>query len=243
MNRLGAMTASIAHEINQPLAAIAANTSAALRWLAKTTPNLDEARAALEGIGRDTQRAADVVEGIRAMFKSDSHNRVLLDINQLVREVLVLVQSELFKRGISLDTELTENLPQVMADRVQLQQVVMNLVTNAMDAMEPIADRQKLLRVKSSIGDGDIVVVAIEDTGTGIDADKVDRVFDAFFTTNTKPRRPICPLSEPDDGTAIVLKWLKDFGMSLAALGPHNESPSFSISLMEWGWVYRFADR
>ena len=183
MNRLGAMTASIAHEINQPLAAIAANTSAALRWLAKTTPNLDEARAALEGIGRDSQRAADVVEGIRAMFKSDSQNRVLLDINQLVREVLVLVQGELFKRGISLDTELTENLPQVMADRVQLQQVVMNLVTNAMDAMEPIADRPKLLRVKSSIGDGDIVVVAIEDTGTGIDADKVDRVFDAFFTT------------------------------------------------------------
>ena len=183
MNRLGAMTASIAHEINQPLAAIAANTSAALRWLAKTTPNLDEARAALEGIGRDSQRAADVVESIRAMFKNDSQNRVLLDINQLVREVLALVHGELFKRGISLDTELTDNLPQVMADRVQLQQVVMNLVTNAIDGTEPIADRQKLLRVKSSIGDGDIVVVAIEDTGTGIDADKVDRVFDAFFTT------------------------------------------------------------
>ena len=183
MNRLGAMTASIAHEINQPLAAIAANTSAALRWLANTTPNLDEARAALESAGRETERAADVVEGIRAMFKNDSQNRVLLDINQLVREVLALVQGELFKRGISLDTELTENLPKVMADRVQLQQVVMNLVTNAMDAMEPIADRQKLLRVKSAIRDGDIVVVAIEDSGTGIDADKVDRLFDTFFTT------------------------------------------------------------
>ena len=183
MNRLGAMTASIAHEINQPLTAIAANTSAALRWLANTTPNLDEARAALEGIGRDSQRAADVVEGIRAMFKNDSQNRVLLDINQLVREVLVLVQGELFKRGISLDTEPTENLPQVMADRVQLQQVVMNLVTNAMDAMEPIVDRQKLLRVQSAVKDGDIVVVAIEDSGTGIDADKVDRLFDTFFTT------------------------------------------------------------
>jgi len=183
MNRLGAMTASIAHEINQPLAAIAANTSAALRWLANATPNLDEARAALEGIGRDSRRAGDVVEGIRAMFKNEGQNRVLLDINQLVREVLVLVQGELFKRGISLDTELTENLPQVMADRVQLQQVVMNLVTNAMDAMEPIVDRQKLLRVKSAIKDGDIVVVAIEDSGTGIDADKVDRLFDTFFTT------------------------------------------------------------
>ena len=183
MNRLGAMTASIAHEINQPLAAIAANTSAALRWLANATPNLDEARAALEGIGRDSRRAGDVVEGIRAMFKNEGQNRVLLDINQLVREVLVLVQGELFKRGISLDTELTENLPQVMADRVQLQQVVMNLVTNAMDAMEPIVDRQKLLRVESAIKDGDIVVVAIEDSGTGIDADKVDRLFDTFFTT------------------------------------------------------------
>jgi PAS domain S-box-containing protein len=183
MNRFGAMTASIAHEINQPLTAIAANTSAALRWLAHTTPNLDEARAALENAGRETHRAADVVEGIRAMFKNNSQNRVLLDINQLVREVLVLVQSELFKRRISLDTELTENILQVMADRVQLQQVIMNLVTNAMDAMEPIVDRQKLLRVESAIKDGDIVVVAIEDSGTGIDADKVDRLFDTFFTT------------------------------------------------------------
>ena len=117
------------------------------------------------------------------MFKNERQNRILLDINQLVREVLVLVQAELFKRRISLETELTENLTQVMADRVQLQQVVMNLVTNAMDAMEPVADRQKLLRVKSAIQDGDIVVVAIEDSGTGIDADKVDRLFDTFFTT------------------------------------------------------------
>lgn len=183
MNRMGAMTASIAHEINQPLAAIAANTQAALRWLANTTPNLDEARAALERISRDSQRAVDVVVGLRAMFKNDRQNRILLDINQLVREVLVLVQGELFKRRISLETELTENLAQVMADRVQLQQVVMNLVTNAMDAMDPIADRPKLLRVKSANLDGDIVAVAIEDSGTGIEAGKVDRLFDAFFTT------------------------------------------------------------
>lgn len=183
MNRLGTMTASIAHEINQPLTAIAANTHAALRWLANAVPNLDEARAALERISQDSQRAAHVVEGIRTMFKNDGQNRILLNINQLVREVLALVQGELFKRKISLDTELTENLPQVMADRVQLQQVVMNIVTNAMDAMEPIVDRQKLLRVESAIKDGDVVVVAIEDSGTGIDADKVDRLFDTFFTT------------------------------------------------------------
>ena len=183
INRFGTMTASIAHEINQPLAAIAANTQAALRWLANTTPNLDEARAALERISRDSQRAVDVVVGLRAMFKNDRQNRILLDINQLVREVLVLVQGELFKRRISLETELTENLAQVMADRVQLQQVVMNLVTNAMDAMDPIADRPKLLRVKSANLDGDIVAVAIEDSGTGIEAGKVDRLFDAFFTT------------------------------------------------------------
>jgi PAS domain S-box-containing protein len=183
INRFGAMTASIAHEIKQPLAAIAANTSAALRLLAKTPPNLDEARAALEDARQETQRAADVVEGIRAMFKNDGQNRVLLDINQPVSEVLALVRGELFKRGISLDTELTENLPRVMADRLQLQQVVMNLVMNAMEAMELIVDRQKLLRVKSAIRDGDIVVVAIEDSGTGIDADKVGRLFDAFYTT------------------------------------------------------------
>ena len=184
MNRLGALTASIAHEINQPLAAIVSNANAAMRWLENTTPDhLDEARALVKQIANEGHRAAEVVEGVRSLFKNDDQSRVLLDINQLVREVLALVQGELLKHRISVDIELNENLPQIMADRVQLQQVVMNLVSNAIDAMESVTDRRKILRVKSAIGDGDAVLVTIEDSGTGIDPEKVDRLFDTFFTT------------------------------------------------------------
>ena len=184
MNRLGALTASITHEINQPLAAMVSNANAAIRWLENATPDhLDEARTAVKQIANEGHRAAGVVEGIRSLFKNDGQNRVLLDVNQLIREVLALVQGDLLKHRISVDIELSENLPQVMADWAQLQQVVLNLVMNAMDAMEPITDRRKILRVKSAIRDDDAVVVTIEDSGTGIDPNKVDRLFDAFFTT------------------------------------------------------------
>jgi C4-dicarboxylate-specific signal transduction histidine kinase len=184
MNRLGALTASITHEINQPLAAMVSNANAAIRWLENATPDhLDEARTAVKRIANDGHRAAGVVQGIRSLFKNDGQNRVLLDVNQLIREVLALLQGDLLKHRIFVDIELNENLPQVMADWAQLQQVVLNLVMNAMDAMEPITDRRKILRVKSAIRDDDAVVVTIEDSGTGIDPNKVDRLFDAFFTT------------------------------------------------------------
>ncbi len=184
MNSLGALTASITHEINQPLAAMVSNANAAIRWLENATPDhLDEARTAVKRIANDGHRAAEVVEGIRSLFKNDGQNRVLLDVNQLIREVFALVQGDLLKHRISVDIELNENLPQVMADRAQLQQVVMNLVMNAMDAMEPITDRRNILRMKSAIRDDNAVVVTIEDSGTGIDPKRVDRLFDAFFTT------------------------------------------------------------
>jgi PAS domain S-box-containing protein len=199
MSRLGAMTASIAHEVNQPLGAMVANTNAALRWLAKLPPDLDEARAALKRIGSDGHRAAEVIRGIRAMFESNGQNRVALDLNRLVREVLALVRGDLLKHRISVRAELAKGLPDVTADRVQLQQVVMNLVTNAIDAMKAVKDRQHVLRVTSVVQvgdkagakdgdtgsdhDGNVVRVAIEDTGAGIDPDKADRLFDAFFTT------------------------------------------------------------
>jgi signal transduction histidine kinase len=160
-----------------------ANSNAALRWLANAPADIEEVRAALQRIRNDGHRAAEVVEGIRAMFKNDGQKRVLLDINQLIREVLALVQSELLGRRISLDAALHEDLPQVMADRVQLQQVIMNLITNAIDAMASVTDRPRVLRIKSEIRNRDAVVVAIEDTGAGIDPGKMDRLFDPFFTT------------------------------------------------------------
>jgi signal transduction histidine kinase len=152
-------------------------------WKTPPPDHLDEARTAVKRIANEGHRAAGVVQGIRSLFKNDGQNRVLLDVNQLIREVLALVQGDLLKHRISVDIELNENLPQVVADWAQLQQVVMNLVMNAIDAMEPITDRRKILRVKSAIRDDDAVVVTIEDSGTGIDPNKVDRLFDAFFTT------------------------------------------------------------
>jgi PAS domain S-box-containing protein len=183
MNRLGAMTASIAHEINQPLTAMVANSNAALRWLATVNPDLDEARAALTRIANDGHRAAEVVQSIRAMFNNDGLKRGLLDVNQLIREVLELVERDLFKRRIAVETELNGDLPRVVADRVQLQQVLMNLITNAIDAMGSVTDRPQILRVKSETRDGESMVVAIEDSGVGIDAGKRERLFDTFFTT------------------------------------------------------------
>jgi PAS domain S-box-containing protein len=183
INRFGAMTASIAHEINQPLAAMVANANAGQRWLSHAEPDLDEVRAALKRIADDGHRAAELVQGIRAMFKNDGQKRVPVDINQLIREVLALVHKELIEHRISVFSFLSADLPQVTADRVQLQQVIMNLVTNAIDAMEPVTDRPQTLRVKSEVRDGEAVLVTIEDSGVGIDPEKMDRLFDSFFTT------------------------------------------------------------
>jgi signal transduction histidine kinase len=180
---MGQMAASIAHEINQPLAAIVANGNAALRWLANTTPDLDEARAALKRIVNDGHRASEVIGSIRAMFKKDSQEKASLDVNQLIREVLVLVHAELQSQRVSVHTELMEDLPQVLADRVQLQQVIMNLTMNAVEAMGSITNRARVLRVKSEVDESHDVLMTVEDSGTGIDPKDINRIFDAFFTT------------------------------------------------------------
>jgi hypothetical protein len=137
---MGAMTASIAHEINQPLGAIVANASAGLRWTAQAPPALDEARECFEQIVREGQRTADVIQSVRAMFKSKELVRVSIDLNQLIHEVLTLVQGTLQKHGIVVRTELDKMLSAVTGNRVQLQQVLFNIVTNAIEAMESVAD-------------------------------------------------------------------------------------------------------
>jgi len=185
LNRMGAMTASIAHEINQPLSAMVSGASAGLRWLARSTPDLDETRTALRRIVRDGRRAAEVIEGIRAMFKADQRAHVAVDVNQLVREVLLLAEGGFQKRPIVVETQLDEELPSVTADRVQLQQVVFNLITNATDAMQSVTDRNRTLRIRSGIGSNGDVLVTIEDTGTGINQEDVERIFNSFFTTES----------------------------------------------------------
>lgn len=182
---MGEMVASIAHEINQPLAAIVINGNAGLRWLGHATPDLEEARAVLKRIVNDGHRASQVITSIRAMLKKEDQTRIPLDINELVQEVLVLAHGQLQEHGVSLDTGLAEELPKVMADRVQLQQVILNLVINAAEALETVTDRERIVRIWSGKDDTGAVAVTVEDNGIGIAPEIIDRVFDPFFSTKT----------------------------------------------------------
>ena len=182
---MGEMTASIVHEINQPLAAIASNASAGLRWLTRAPPNLDEARGALDRIVNDSHRASEVIGGIRSMFKKDGHAKVPQDVNKLIREVLTLVRGDAETQQILVRTELFDELPQVPANLVQLRQVIVNLIMNAIDAMSTVVNRPRVLRVKTEVHELSYLLITVEDSGTGIDPIHIDRIFDPFFTTKS----------------------------------------------------------
>ena len=182
---MGAITASIAHEIKQPLTAIVANAEAALQWLSNTPPNRDKAAATLQRIVRDGQRAGQVVETVRAMFKKDGEEKTLLDMNNVVRQVFVLLRGELQKNEVVVEFELGPELPRVLGDQVQLQQVVMNLVMNAIEAMSLVTDRPRSLRVSSARRDPAGLILVLEDSGTGLDPEHIDRIFEPFFTTKS----------------------------------------------------------
>ena len=185
LTTMGQMAASIAHELNQPLAAIVTNGNAGLRWLANATPDFDEVRAALQRVVSDGHRASQLIGTIRSMFKKDGQKKAPVDVNQLIREVLGLMQGELQNQQVSLQTELEVQPIQVLGDRVQLQQVILNLITNAIDAMGSVTDRPRLLRVRSETNESDAVVVTVEDSGAGIDPKSTDRIFDTFYTTKS----------------------------------------------------------
>jgi PAS domain S-box-containing protein len=183
---MGEMAASITHEINQPLGAIGTNAAAGLRWLANPKPNLDEARAALKNIRNDSRRVSEVIAGIRSMFKKDGQAIAFQDVNQIIREVLTIVRREVQNQRVRVHTELSDELPQVPASGVQLRQVIVNLIMNAVDAMNTVVDRERILRVKTGIHESDFLLITVEDSGTGIDPKHVDRIFDAFFTTKSQ---------------------------------------------------------
>ena len=185
MTAMGEMAASIAHEINQPLGAIVSNGNAGLRWLATADPDLEEARAALKRIVADGHRASEVISGIRSMFKKDGQVTAPHDVNELVREVLRLVRGEVAGQGISVRTELSGELAPIPVNRVQLQQVIANLVMNAVDAMSTVVDRARVLRVKTAVNESRQLLITVEDTGTGIDPSDFDRIFDPFYTTKS----------------------------------------------------------
>ena len=186
MMTMSGMAASIAHEIKQPLAAIVASGNAGLRWLARATPDLDEARLALKRIVDDGHRASEVIDGIRSMLKSDRQTEAPEDVNERVREVLVLLHDEIQSRQVSTRIELADGLPEVSVNRVQLQQVLVNLIMNAVDAMSTIVNRARILRVKSELNGSNRLMITVEDSGTGIDPKDIDRIFDTFFTTKSQ---------------------------------------------------------
>src|SRR5947209_2828907 len=181
---MGQLSASIAHEINQPIAAVIANANAGLRWLGASQPDLDEVRQALGRIVRDGTRAGEVIGRIRAPVKKVPPRRDLfLDINDPTREVIALTQTETQRNAVSLQSRLADDLPLVSADRVQLQQVMINLIINAIEAMAGAGDEPRVLTIVSGIDDANTVVVEVHDTGPGLDPQKLDRLFQSFYTT------------------------------------------------------------
>jgi len=180
---MGELTASIAHEVNQPLAAVVTNGNACLRWLSADPPNFDEAREAIHRIIRDGNRAGDVIARIRAVLNKSEPVASRLDFNDIIREIVALTQSEADRRGASLKTELAANLPAVTGDRVQLQQLLLNLVINALDAMGGLTDRRRVVRIHTSAPEPKSILVAVEDSGAGLDPEQMARLFDAFYTT------------------------------------------------------------
>jgi PAS domain S-box-containing protein len=179
---MGELTASLAHEVNQPIAAASTNANTCLRWLAGDTPNIEEARAAAMRIVKDGKRAAEIMSRIRHVFKKGTSERELVEVNEIIREMIVLLRGEITRYNITVVTDLAEDLPQVMADRVQLQQVLMNLVINGIEAMKD-TDGTRKLAITSQRTENEKVVVSITDSGVGLPPQQAEQIFNAFFTT------------------------------------------------------------
>jgi PAS domain S-box-containing protein len=183
LTTMGELTASIAHEVNQPLAAIVASGNACRRWLASDQPNLDRARDSVDRMIRDAHRASEIITRIRSMTRKAPPAQLPVDINDVIADVLSFARGELLAKDILIRPALLEGLPSIMGDRVQLQQVVLNLVMNAVEAMASITDRERVLAIRSQRADDGSPIVTVEDSGLGLDAANADRIFDAFFTT------------------------------------------------------------
>jgi signal transduction histidine kinase len=221
LTTMGQMAAAIAHEINQPLAAIVTNGNAGLRWLANATPNLGEARAALKGIVNDGRRAGDVIGSIREIFRKEDQGKAVLDINDPIRETLGLAQGELRNARVVVRTELQGGLPPVLANRVQLQLVFRNLFTNAVEAMSSVTARGRVLHVRSEISDQAGVRVTVADSGPGIDPEIMNRIFDAFFTSKS---------TGMGMGLSICRSIVEAHGGKLSASRGHPHGTVFEIS-------------
>jgi PAS domain S-box-containing protein len=218
---MGELTASLAHEVNQPIAAAVTSANSCLHWLAGDVPNLDKARAAAERIVKDGTRAAEIIGRTRLLFQKGLQQWELVDVNEVIEEMIVLLGGEATRYAISVRTELTEELPEVMGDRVQLQQVMMNLMMNSIDAMKDV-DGTRDLAIMTQRAENEQLLVSVSDTGVGLPPEQADQIFNAFFTTKphgTGMGLPIC--------RSIV----ESHGGSLWAANNHERGASFYVSL------------
>jgi PAS domain S-box-containing protein len=183
LTTLGELTASIAHEVNQPLTAVINNGNAGLRWLTRATPDLEAVREVLRDIVRNGQRAGDVIARIRALAQRTAPQKAWLNLNEVIPEVITLMQGVVHAHHVSLRTDLSATLPPVLGDRVQVQQVLLNLLMNGIEAMHSVTDRPRELWIRAQRCEADTVRVAVQDTGIGLNPHTVDRLFDAFVTT------------------------------------------------------------
>ena len=182
VNTMGELTASLAHEVNQPIAAASTNANTCLRWLAADTPNIEEARAAAMRIVTDVKRAGEIISRIRQLFQKGSSEREFVDINEIIREMIVLLRGETTRYNIIVRTDLAADLPRVMADRVQLQQLLMNLMINGVEAMKAV-DGPRELSIKSQSAQDAPLMLSVSDTGVGLPQHQADQIFNPFFTT------------------------------------------------------------
>jgi C4-dicarboxylate-specific signal transduction histidine kinase len=189
LTTMGELAASLAHELKQPLAAIVTNGGACLRWLAHDRPNLDETVTAVQRIIRDANRAADVIVRTRALFRKSSTEKVRLDLAEVIREVLMLAHPEVVRHRIVVHESLAKDLPLVLGDRTQLQQVLLNLIVNGIQAMSEVTDRSRDLTIRAQPHELDaspVVLVAVEDSGIGLAPEALNRLFEAFYTTKSQ---------------------------------------------------------
>jgi signal transduction histidine kinase len=178
---MGELTASLAHEVNQPIAAAVTDANTCLRWLSRDQPDMEEAREAASRVVKDATRAAEIISRVRMLFKKGAPQRELVDINEIIREMITLMRSEMTRHSISVRTELGKDIPPIMGDRVQLQQVLMNLMINGIDAMKDV-DGARQLAIVSQRENGQLRV-SVSDTGVGLPRQQADQIFKAFFTT------------------------------------------------------------
>jgi PAS domain S-box-containing protein len=218
---MGELTASLAHEVNQPITAAVTNANTCVRWLAGGTPNIEEARDAAMRSAKDGTRAAEIISRIRQLFKKGTPERKLVDVNEVIREMIVLLRGEATRYSISVRTALGADLPQVMGDRVQLQQVMMNLIMNSIDAIKDVGGTRELA-IKSQRAENEQLLVTVSDTGVGLPGQQADEIFNAFFTTK---------LQGTGLGLSISRSIVESHGGRLWAAGNTPRGASFHFTL------------